>query len=70
MSKRDGMTPISVRVPDELAELFKAECAEKETNQTVLLSTIFARRYKRPYKPSEISKRRTTPHGGGSGRPR
>lgn len=70
MSNREGMTQISVRVPTALADAFNAECVDKETNKTVMLSKIFSRRYKIPYKPSEISARRTTPHGGGDGRPR
>jgi hypothetical protein len=64
------MVQLSVRVPEELAAAFNAECADKETNKTVMLSRILSRRYKIPYKPSEISARRTTPHGGGDGRPR
>jgi hypothetical protein len=64
------MAQLNVRVPEEIKGAFEAECVEKETNKTVLLSTILARRYKIAYKPSEASARRKTPFGGGDGRPR
>ena len=70
MPERDGMRQLNVRMPDELVDAFEAECVDKGTNKTVLLSKMFARRYKIPYKPSEVSARRKTPTGGGSGRPR
>jgi hypothetical protein len=64
------MVQLNVRMPEELIDAFNDECIEKETNKTVLLSKILSRRYRIPYRPSEVSKRRKTPHGGGSGRPR
>jgi hypothetical protein len=70
VAEREGMLQLSVRVPAEIKEAFDADCAARETNKTVLLSTILARRYKIAYKPSERSASRTTPHGGGEGRPR
>jgi hypothetical protein len=70
VASRDGMVQLSIRVPEDLADAFNDECVEKETNKTVLLSKILSRRYRIPYKPSAISARRRTPHGGGSGRPR
>ena len=56
---------LHVSVPRALKDALDAECRERGTNKTVVLSEILAARYGIAYEPTPTEARRSTPHGGG-----